>query len=73
MTDKGAELLPVLVALMQWGDRWLQRRGAPVELRHEGCGARVSAQLRCEDDHRVALDELELASGPGARRRSGSG
>jgi DNA-binding HxlR family transcriptional regulator len=72
MTDKGAELLPVLVALMQWGDRWLQRRGAPVELRHEGCGARVSAELRCEHDHRVDLEELELAPGHGARRRSAS-
>src|SRR5580692_10930856 len=38
LTDKGAELLPVVVALMQWGDRWLQPDGAPVVLRHRECG-----------------------------------
>ena len=47
LTDQGAELLPALVALMQWGDRWLQPDGrAPIELRHEDCGGVVSTQLR---------------------------
>ena len=32
LTEKGAELFPVLVALMQWGDRWLDERGGPLEL-----------------------------------------
>jgi DNA-binding HxlR family transcriptional regulator len=70
LTDKGAELLPVLVALMQWGDRWEQDRGAPVEIRHAGCGGRVSAQLRCEHDHTVPGDKLELAVGQERRGRS---
>jgi DNA-binding HxlR family transcriptional regulator len=65
LTEKGAELLPVLVALMQWGDRWQQDSRARVELRHRGCGAAVTAQLRCAEDHPVPGDELEL----GARRR----
>src|SRR5258708_5872486 len=38
LTDKGAELLPVLVALMQWGDRWLAPDGAPVVLQHAEIG-----------------------------------
>src|SRR5437667_5223772 len=29
LTKKGADLFPVLAALMQWGDRWLHERGAP--------------------------------------------
>ena len=66
LTEKGAELLPVLVALMQWGDRWQQDSRSPVEIRHRGCGAPVTAQLRCSHDHAVSGDELELA----ARRRS---
>ncbi|HWD75354.1 MAG TPA: helix-turn-helix domain-containing protein [Solirubrobacteraceae bacterium] len=69
LTDKGSELLPVLVALMQWGDRWQQDSGARVELRHRGCGAAVTAQLRCADDHPVPADELELAA-RSRRRRS---
>lgn len=52
---------------MQWGDRWQQEPGAPVEIRHSGCGAPVTAQLRCAHDHPVAGDELELA----ARRNRG--
>lgn len=62
LTEKGADLLPVLVALMQWGDRWEQDSGARVEIRHRDCGAPVTAQLRCAHDHPVAEDELVLAS-----------
>jgi DNA-binding HxlR family transcriptional regulator len=70
LTEKGAELLPVLVALLQWGDRWQQPDGAPVELHHAGCGGRVGVELCCEHDHAVTGDELELVADPGARRRT---
>jgi DNA-binding HxlR family transcriptional regulator len=65
LTDKGAELLPVLVAFMQWGDRWLQPAGAPVQLRHAGCGEVVRAELRCGAGHQVTAGELDLTAGPG--------
>ncbi|MGZ4167013.1 MAG: winged helix-turn-helix transcriptional regulator [Solirubrobacteraceae bacterium] len=61
LTEKGADLLPVLVALMQWGDRWVLPGGARVEVRHRDCGGHVTAELRCEHDHAVAPDELDLA------------
>lgn len=61
LTEKGADLLPVLVALMQWGDRWAGDR-ARVEIRHRHCGAPVTAQLRCAHGHAVGGDELELAT-----------
>src|SRR5437660_3107698 len=61
LTEKGADLLPALVALMQWGDRWVLPGGARVEVRHRDCGAEVTAQLRCEHDHAVGHHELELA------------
>jgi DNA-binding HxlR family transcriptional regulator len=65
LTDKGAGLLPVLAALMQWGDTWLQPSGPPVELRHAGCGEVVHAELRCAAGHPAEPDELELTEGPG--------
>jgi DNA-binding HxlR family transcriptional regulator len=68
LTEKGADLLPVLVALMQWGDRWLQDSGPPVSLRHGGCGGRVGAELRCEHDHPVDDDELDLVRVVGPSR-----
>lgn len=54
LTAMGADFLPALVALMQWGDRWLQPDGGPVELRHDGCGEPVSAELRCAHGHPVS-------------------
>lgn len=67
LTEMGADLLPALVALMQWGDRWLQGGRAPVELHHSGCGAIVTAQLRCAQDHAVGPGEIDLVA---PRRRS---
>jgi DNA-binding HxlR family transcriptional regulator len=61
LTEKGADLFPALVALMQWGDRWLDESGGPVELRHRGCGERVGVELRCGAGHEVSSGELDLA------------
>jgi DNA-binding HxlR family transcriptional regulator len=61
LTAKGASLFPALAALMQWGDRWLDEHGGPVELRHRNCGGRVTVQLRCETGHDVGPDDLDLA------------
>lgn len=60
LTEKGADLLPALAALMQWGDKWIDDRGGPVKLRHRECGADVGVQLRCEHGHDVDLGELQL-------------
>jgi DNA-binding HxlR family transcriptional regulator len=67
LTAKGGDLLPVLVAMMRWGDRWLFPDGARIELTHSGCGSPVHAELRCEAGHDVASDELDLSQRP--RRR----
>jgi DNA-binding HxlR family transcriptional regulator len=68
LTEKGVDLFPVLVALMQWGDKWLDDRGGPVELRHRGCGEPVAVELRCAAGHTVSSDDLDLAVR--GRRRS---
>src|SRR5215471_458630 len=61
LTPKGADLFPALAALMQWGDRWLDDRGGPVELRHRDCGEPVSVELRCAAGHVVGSGDLDLA------------
>src|SRR5690242_12168643 len=66
LTEKGAGLFPALAALMQWGNRWLDDRGGPVELRHRDCGEPVAVELRCAAGHEVTPGELDLAR----RRRS---
>jgi DNA-binding HxlR family transcriptional regulator len=67
LTEKGGELLPVLVAMMRWGDRWLFPNGARVELTHSGCGTPVHAVLQCERGHAVAPDQLDLSQRAGRR------
>jgi DNA-binding HxlR family transcriptional regulator len=44
LTQKGLELKPVIIALTQWGDRWLQPGPAVFEDRADG--ERVEVQLR---------------------------
>jgi hypothetical protein len=58
---------------MQWGDRWLDDRGGPVELRHRDCGETVSLSVRCAAGHEVDTSEIDLARRPRSSqgRRSG--
>jgi DNA-binding HxlR family transcriptional regulator len=70
LTEKGAELFPVLVALTEWGDRWLAPEGAPVVLRHRDCGETVHIELHCAAGHQTSVEELDLAVGPGRQAAS---
>jgi len=55
LTEKGADLIPALLALMQWGDRWAWpgARG-PVRVVHEDCGHDVRVEVRCPHCEREA-------------------
>ncbi len=69
LTQKGFDLYPVLVAVLEWGDRYLaDAEGAPVEIAHRDCGAPVSVRLSCADGH-ADLKPREVAPrpGPGAK------
>lgn len=53
LTDKGRELFPVIVSLMDWGDRWTTKKGGPVTLLHRECGTKLHLELRCAEGHLV--------------------
>lgn len=63
LTAKGEELLPALVALMDWGRKHVEGKDR-VELRHAACGAPVHAELRCEHGHGVTRGEIALVRTP---------
>jgi DNA-binding HxlR family transcriptional regulator len=49
LTSKGLDLQPVLIGLMQWGDRYVaDASGGPVVLEHRACGHPVQAVTMCE-------------------------
>ncbi len=47
LTEKGRDLFPVIVALLQWGDRWYAEDGPPVVLQHLACGHAANPHLVC--------------------------
>jgi DNA-binding HxlR family transcriptional regulator len=70
LTEKGLDLYPVLVALMEWGDKHAAAPAGPAAvLTHRGCGAPVRLQLSCADGHVPAsAREVTPLPGPGARK-----
>ncbi len=48
LTEKGRDIYPLLLALMNWGDRWYGQPDAPpLLLTHEPCGMSLSANVVC--------------------------
>jgi DNA-binding HxlR family transcriptional regulator len=81
LTEKGLDLWPTIVALLQWGDRYAPTPdGPPVLLEHRGCGGAIDAHRICERcGERLGPRDSIARPGPGAppdhplrRRESGA-
>ena len=68
LTRRGKDLVTVLTALRQWGDRWLFGEGnEPVRVIDRLTGEPIEpVRLRRRDGSLVAGRDLELRPGPGA-------
>jgi DNA-binding HxlR family transcriptional regulator len=67
LTDKGIDLWPVLVALLQWGDRHAAPEGPPVVLRHRDCGGELDDRRRClRCGAELVAQDVVAVAGPGA-------
>jgi DNA-binding HxlR family transcriptional regulator len=68
LTDKGLDLWPAIVALMQWGNRYTSpAAGPPVLLEHRGCGGAVDEHRICETcGARLSVRDVRALPGPGA-------
>jgi len=68
LTEKGLDLWPTVVALMQWGDRYAApQAGPPVLLEHRDCGGRVDEHRICEKCGKpLSVREARALPGPGA-------
>lgn len=49
LTEKGRDLWAVIIALKQWGDRWLSAEDTPVQIVHKTCGRVTRPQMTCPD------------------------
>ena len=66
LTDKGLDLWPIIVSLLQYGDRYYAPDGPPVILRHRGCGGEIDAHRICSacGKRLTARDSMATAGAP---------
>jgi DNA-binding HxlR family transcriptional regulator len=69
LTQMGHDLFPAILALAQWGDKYLTgEAGPPLDWRHKDCGAAVTTSVTCAAGHEVPLREMSVNLPP--RRKS---
>lgn len=62
LTDKGRDLMPVVLGLFDWGAKHVLPGGrARLTLTHDECGAPVEVAVRCAQGHAVPLDQLVVS------------
>ncbi|MBC7279294.1 MAG: helix-turn-helix transcriptional regulator [Nocardioides sp.] len=68
LTEKGRELVAVLMVMAGWGDSWLAgEAGPPVLYRHHACGEIGQVDLRCSHcGGPMHEGDIEVLPGPGA-------
>jgi DNA-binding HxlR family transcriptional regulator len=69
LTAAGADVIPVITALREWGDRHRpDSTPPPVQILHKSCGQPVELHPNCTAGHgHASWDDVEPAPGPGAR------
>jgi DNA-binding HxlR family transcriptional regulator len=67
LTSSGDEFFAVLVAMVNWGDRWLdQGAGAPITLHHTQCDHDVEAAVVCTFCRAtIHSSDIQFRVGPG--------
>ena len=67
LTEKGRDLYPILLTMMNWGDKWLdQGLGAPVEYLHKPCEHKFTPVLVCSEcGEPLNFREVQPMPGPG--------
>jgi DNA-binding HxlR family transcriptional regulator len=68
LTPRGHDLAPVVVAMMEWGDRnFADESGPPRKAVHVGCGGHAGSQVLCESCQRPLLSHEITAVWTGGR------
>lgn len=68
LAQPGRDIFPIVVALLQWGDKYLNSTGEPsIVLRHTRCGHDANPQLVCACcGEPIDVGEVLPTAGPGA-------
>ena len=70
LAQAGRDIFPIVVALLQWGDKYLVgSRGPSIVLKHTRCGNDTDPLLVCSACHQpIELGEIMPTPGPGASK-----
>ncbi|GAA0253578.1 helix-turn-helix domain-containing protein [Saccharothrix mutabilis subsp. mutabilis] len=67
LTERGTELVDVLMVMVRWGDRWVSPDGPPVLYRHHACGQVSHVELTCPHcGGPMTAKDIDLLAGPGS-------
>lgn len=73
LTEMGNELLPIIVAITQWGDRWLDSGAGPPIVFQHSCGAAIQAQTICKAcGEPLTHPDVIAHAGPGSETGPGT-
>ena len=74
LTEAGRDLVPAILALTAWGDRWAQpKEGSPILFVHNTCGHQFQPQVTCSEcGDVIRADTVTATPGPGGAARPGT-
>jgi DNA-binding HxlR family transcriptional regulator len=74
LTESGRDLVPILIALTAWGDRWaMPEEGAPILFRHNVCGCQFQPRIVCNAcGEGFGVDDVTPLPGPGGAPLTGT-
>ena len=72
LTSKGKELLPLLITLTQWGDKWIYGKGKePIIFLDRDNGKPISPiRVHADDGRKLRPREIMPTAGPGANKKA---
>jgi DNA-binding HxlR family transcriptional regulator len=74
LSEAGRDLVPAILALTAWGDRWAgPREGSPMLFVHKACGQRFEPRVSCSAcGEAITADAVETLGGPGGAMKPGT-
>jgi len=74
LTEAGRDLVPAILALTAWGDRWARpKEGSPMLFVHKRCGRQFQPQVTCSACGEViTADAVKTLGGPGGAMKPGT-
>jgi DNA-binding HxlR family transcriptional regulator len=74
LTAAGRDLVPAILALTAWGDRWAgPKEGSPILFIHKTCGRQFEPLVSCSACGKaISADAVQAIAGPGGAAKRGT-